>query len=323
MATSLTAASPWLSRFRAYLDERFPLFGHGLLIVSYYSSNQFLSEALASPDAPMRYSSATIVGALSLLAVFFHLRVFDEHKDYEEDCRNYPERVLQSGLITLSNLTLLGRIAIGFELLAAGIWAHFVSPAPLVAVLVVIAFSLLMRYEFFVGEWLRRHFLLYAISHMLIMPLLAMLVFSYTTGRFFWEASGWYWFYAFVGFFVTFNWEISRKIRAPEDEREGIETYTKVFGTYGAAYAVLAVRVIDTAMVALVGWHLGLPWWFHAVLIALYGVCLIGFLQYRFHTNKATAKRMEVYAGMYIIAFDVALALALGFSRGVTYRWLP
>jgi 4-hydroxybenzoate polyprenyltransferase len=317
MATLLTSASPWLLRFRAYLDERFPLVGHGLLIVSYYSSNQFLAEALTSPQARMRYSSATIVGALSLLAVFFHLRVFDEHKDYAEDCRNYPERVLQCGLITLRDLAWSGRIAIGFELLAAA------SPAPLAAVAVVIGFSLLMRYEFFVGEWLRRRFLLYAVSHMLIMPLLAMLVFSYTTGRFFWEASGWYWFYAFVGFFVTFNWEISRKIRAPEDEREGIETYTKIFGTYGAAYAVLAVRVIDTAMVALVGWHLGLPWWFYAVLWGLYGVCLIGFLQYRFHTTRATAKRMELYAGMYIIAFDLTLALALGFSRGVTYGWLP
>ncbi len=320
---NLTSDSPFLVRLWAYLQERFPLAGHGLLIVSFYSCNQFLAQALTNPGAPMQYSLATIVGALTLLAVFFHLRVFDEHKDYEEDCRNYPERVLQRGLITLRDITILGGLAIAFELTAALVWAGLVSPAPLVSVIAVLVFSLLMLKEFFVGAWLRKHFLLYATSHMLIMPLMVMIVFSYTTNQFLWQASGWYWFYAFVGFFVTFNWEISRKIRDPSDEREGVDTYTKILGTYGAAYAVLVIRVIDTAMVAVVGYHLGLPWWFYAILIALYGVCLVGFFQYRFHTSRATAKRMELYAGMYIIAFDITLALALGSQYGVTFRWTP
>jgi 4-hydroxybenzoate polyprenyltransferase len=185
----------------------------------------------------------------------------------------------------------------------------------------VLVFSLLMLNEFFIGGWLQERFLLYAALHMLIMPLLAMVVGSYATHQYFWEMSLWYWFYAFVGFFVTFNWEISRKIRAPEDEREGLDSYTKIFGTYGAAHAVLMVRVIDTGMVALVGWHLGLARWFYAILIALFAVCLIGFFQYRFQTNRQTAKRMEVYAGMYIIAFDLTLAIALGSSRGVEFAW--
>jgi 4-hydroxybenzoate polyprenyltransferase len=259
---------------------------------------------------------------MTLLAIFFHLRVFDEHKDYEEDCRHYPDRVLQRGLITLRDLKILGGLAIGFELGAATVWAVFVSPAPLIAVLVVLVFSLLMLKEFFIGEWLRKHFLIYATSHMLIMPLLAMVVYGYTVSRYPWEASGWFWFYAFVGFFVTFNWEISRKIRAPQEEIEGVESYTKVFGTYGAAYAVLIVRVIDTAMVALVGYHLGLAWWFYAILIALYGVCLISFFQYVLNTTPAAAKRIEIAAGMYIIAFDITLALALGSNQGVSILWL-
>lgn len=322
MPTELTRNSSFASRLWAYLKERFPPASHGLLIVSYYSCNQFLAQALANPGEPMRYSLSTVIGGLTLLAIFFHLRVFDEHKDYAEDCMHYPERVLQSGLISLRDLKVLGGIAIAWEFVAAIVWAIFVSAAPLVAVTVVVAFSLLMLREFFVGRWLREHFLLYATSHMLIMPLLAMVVYSYTTSRFPWDAPGWYWFYAFVGFFVTFNWEISRKIRAPEDERDGIETYTKVFGTYGAAYAVLIVRIIDTGMVALVGYHLGLPWWFYAVLIALYGVCLVGFLRFRFDTTTKTAHRMETYAGMYIIAFDITVALALGSLYGVTYTWI-
>ena len=321
MTTSLTISSPYVQRLWAYLNERFPPVAHGLLIVSYYSCNQFLAQALAEPSGPMRYSLATLVGAISLLAIFFHLRVFDEHKDYEEDLKHHPHRVLQRGLITLTDLRKLGVCAITLQLGLAFAWLLFISPGPLVSVVIAQVFSLLMLREFFVGEWLRARFLVYAISHMLIMPLLAMVVFSYATGRFLWEAPGWYWFYAFVGFFVTFNWEISRKIHAPEDEREGVDSYTKAFGTYGAANAVLVVRFIDTAMVATVGYHLDFPAWFYAVLIGLYGVCLVGYFQYRWNTCRKTAKRMEVYAGMYVIAFDVAVALALGSTRGVVFSW--
>ena len=193
------------------------------------------------------------------------------------------------------------------------------KPAALVSVLVALGFSLLMLNEFFIPQFLRRHFLAYAVSHMMIMPLLAMVVYSFATGRYLWEAPAWYWLYAFVGFFVTFNWEISRKIRAPEEEREGVETYTKRLGTYGAAYAVLAVRLIDTAMVALVGWHLGASAWFYVVLVLLYMLCMIGFLQFRFQTSPKTAHRMETYAGLYIIAFDLTMAVELGVRNGVEF----
>jgi 4-hydroxybenzoate polyprenyltransferase len=316
---SLTPQSPFAPRLWAYLQERFPPAAYGVLIVSYYSCNQFLAEALTAPEQLMRYSIGSLMGAVTMLCIFFHLRVFDEHKDYEEDCRHYPERVLSRGLITLKNLKVLGAIAIGLELLLAALVCPLSKPAALVSVLVALGFSLLMLKEFFVPRFLRRHFLLYASSHMLIMPLLAMVVFSFATGRYLWEAPGWYWVYSFVGFFVTFNWEISRKIRAPEEEREGVDSYTKIFGTYGAAYAVLIVRAIDTGLVALVGWHLGMSPWFYAVLVLLYLVCMISFVQFRFQTSPKTAKRMETFAGIYIIAFDLAVALELGVRYGVEF----
>lgn len=317
----LTSQSPFFARLLAYLNQRFPLIGHGILIVSYYSSNQFLAEVLTEPDEILKYTIGSLIGAVTLFCMFFHLRVFDEHKDYEDDLKHYPNRVLQSGLITLQNLKVMGAIAIVLELVLAGIWMPQGKPAALVAVLVAIGFSVLMLKEFFVRDWLKRHFLIYAISHMLIMPLFAMVVFSFTTGDYFWNAPGWFWVYAFVGFFVTLNWEISRKIRAPEQEIEGVDSYTKIFGTYGAAYAVLVVRVIDTGIVALVGWHLGASAWFYWALIALFILCLVGFFRYRFKTSPKTAKRMETYAGLYIIAFDLILAFELIRSHGVELSW--
>ena len=312
-APVLTRESPFLWRLTAYLAERFPVLSHGVLIVAYYSSNQFLARALTEPGRPMHYDWTTLMGAVTLFCFFFHLRVFDEHKDYAEDLVHYPHRILQSGVITLRDLRVLGGLAIAMQVMLSALR----GPAAFVAWLAAFLFSVLMLKEFFVRDWLKRHFLIYAVSHLLVMPLLALLVFSFATGRWPWEAPFWFGVYAWVGFFVTFNWEVSRKIRAPEDEIEGVDTYTRVFGTYGAAYIVLLIRVIDTALVALVGWHLGLPPWFYAALVALFLVCLVGFFQYRFNTNRKTAKRMEVYAGMYVIAFDVILAVAIGAQYGV------
>jgi 4-hydroxybenzoate polyprenyltransferase len=311
----LTDSSPFLARLWAYQAERFPLLNHGVLIVSYYSSNQFLAQVLASPDSPVKYGSHSLMGAMCIFCMFLHLRVFDEHKDYVEDCQHYPERLLSRGLITLQHLKWVGGVALLTELILSGIRG---LPA-LVASVIAILYSLLMLKEFFVGAWLRRHFLVYTISHMLIMPLFALVAFSFTTARWPWQAPAWFWVYAFVGFFVTLNWEVSRKIRAPEDEIAGLDSYSRIFGTYGAAYLVIFIRIIDTAMVSVVGWHLGLSPWFYCVLIGLFVVCLMGLYQFRFNTCTRTAKRMETYAGIYIVAFDLTLAVEIARAYGIRF----
>ncbi len=300
--------------FLAYLNERFPPIANVLLILTYYSSNQFLAIVLTRPGQAMHYDRWSFFGMLMLVSFFFHIRVFDEHKDYEEDCRHYPHRVLQSGRITLRHLKIAVAIAIAIQLIA--VLAR--GPQAFTAWAIAFAFTLLMLREFFAAAFLKRHFVLYATSHMLIMPLLSLLVFSFATERWPWEAPRWFWVYAFVGFFVTFNWEVSRKIRAPEEEREGVDSYTKIFGTFGAAYAVLIIRAIDTALVAAIGHHLGVSNWFYIALAVLYLVCLAGFFQYRFHPTPRHAKMMEVYAGMYMIVFDLLVAVELGRKYGLS-----
>lgn len=313
MATPLTRESPLPRRLAAWFGERFPPLSHGLLIVAYYSSNQFLARTLTDPGGPMHYDATTLLGAATLFLFFFHLRVFDEHKDFRDDLKHHPHRVLQRGLVTLRHLKVLGGAAIALQAAFAAVR----GPAALAAWLLAFGFSLLMLKEFFARDWLKRHFLVYATSHLMVMPLLALMVFSFATGRDPWQAPFWFWVYAWVGFFVTFNWEVSRKIRAPEDEIEGVETYTRIFGTYGAAYLVLLIRVVDTVLVMLVGWHLGLSAGFYAALVVLFLVSLVGFFDYRFRTNRKTARRMEVYAGMYIVAFDLILAVELARLYGL------
>ena len=308
-ATALPVArtDPYGTRLRAYMQERFPLFGHVLLIISYYSSNQFLAKALEHPGVPMQYTPRSALGALTLLFFFFHLRVFDEHKDFAEDSRFHPHRVLQRGVITLADLRVLAGIAIVLEVvlsLVAGRPAFVAWTLPFV-------FSLLMLKEFFAAEWLRRHFLVYATSHMLLMPLLSLLIFTFATQRYPWQAPPLFWLYAFVGFFVTFNVEVSRKIRAPQDEIEGLDSYSKIFGTYGAAWIVLGLRLADTTLVSVVGYAIGVSAWFYVAIAVLFLVTLGTFIRFRLNTTTASAKALERNAGIYLIAFDLILAIEL------------
>lgn len=320
-AEQITRDAPFYRRFYAYTQERFPLLGHGLLIVSYYSSNSLLAQVLTEPDQPLHYDRGSLMGAVVLLCFFFHLRVFDERKDYAEDSRHYPNRVLQRGLVTLRQLTMIGVGAIGVELLLSAFWRPLGQPAAITAVLVALGYSLLMLKEFFCRDWLKRRFVRYAVSHMLIMPLLAMIPFSFATGQYLWNAPGWFWWYALVGFFVTFNWEISRKIRPPECEIEGVNTYSSLFGAKRSATLVLLIRLVDTGMVAAVGLKLGLSGWFYVALVVMLLATLGSYIGFVRHMTTATAKRLEKVAGLYIVAFDLALAVELIRNYGVTFQW--
>lgn len=314
-AAELTPNSPFGRRLAAYLRERFPLLAHGILIVSYYSSNQFLAQLLADPGEPVSYSGGSAAGAWIVFGVFFHLRVFDEHKDYADDVRLHPERILSRGIITLRELRILAGLVIASALIIAALR----SPNALVAYGLVLGFSLLMRVEFFVGRWLRRRFFLYAISHLAIMPLLALFVWSFTTGRAPWEAPLLFHLYAWVGFFVTFNWEVSRKIRAPDEEHPEIVTYSGRLGYRGAAAFVLVLRAVDTLLVAIVGWALALGTGFHWAIVLLYVVTWRSARRFMRRPTSVNARRLEKVAGSYIIAFDLILAVAILWKVGLTW----
>lgn len=299
-----------------YLQERFPLVGQGLLIISYFSSNQFVALSLERPNEPVYLSPEAYLGGLMLLCIFFHLRVFDEHKDYKEDRIHYPNRILSRGIITLGELKVLGGLALAVQFLIA-IWR---GPATLISLSGTVLFSILMLKEFFVAEWLKKRFLLYAATHMCIMPLIALTVYSFVTQNYFWQAPVWFFLYSLVGMLVTLNWEISRKIRAPEDEIPGVDSYSTIFGPHRAAHLVLAIRLFDTGLVASLGYHLQLHPGFYLGLLLLFALTLQQYFRFTKDPSSKNAKRLETNAGIYIIGFDVILAISIAATYGIVWR---
>ena len=312
---TLTLESPFTQRLSAYVAERFPLPNHICMVIIYFLANQFLAQVLGQPGQPLRIGWFTLLGTLFLFCIFFHLRVFDEHKDYVDDCRHYPDRILSRSLITLRHLKILCALALVIELICAGVSGW---PA-VVAVVATIFFSWVMLHEFFVSRWLRAHFIIYAISHMLIMPMMTATIFSFTMKRPFWEAPWLFWAYAAADFFAFANWEISRKIRLPEDELEGVSSYSKEFGMFTAGYVVLALRILNTILAWIVGIYLKLGTFYYAGLLVLFVITLIGLYRFRTNPTRKTAKNLEAYGGGYIILFYFILAAELFRTHGVTF----
>ncbi len=230
----LTPESPFVVRYWGWMRERFPL-TPTLLFVVLYVTVLLYGRLLVTSDGPLPLDWRDVWGFWAVYGFFLMLRVFDEHKDFQKDCRDFPERVLQRGLIKLWHLKIAGAFAIAAQI---GLSLWFDDGFGLVTLhwLAVFFYSLLMLREFFVGEWLNRYLLIYAVSHMFIMPLAELWMAQMGAGQ---RTLPWavLWVSA-LSFTSGLSFEIARKIRAPEDERPLVDSYTKRLGTRGAPLAV-------------------------------------------------------------------------------------
>lgn len=288
------------SRLWAYQAERFPLLRHGVLILV-FSGGEAVFGALARDALPdWRVVAVAIVVCLLLFA---QLRIADEHKDNEDDRRWRPERPVPRGLVTLAELRAVG---IGAAVIQVAATALLDVRLTLV-LLLVWGWMALMSVEFFVPAWLKSRPVLYLISHMAVMPLIAL--FAVACG-----ARGDLLINPAVGVFLALAFlnglvlEVARKSWAPEDEREGVETYSRLWGVHRSA-AVVALAGTEAAALALtVQILLGLSWVFGLVVGA--GAALLGFavVVYGRRPTTATAGRLETASGVFVLLIYLAVA---------------
>jgi len=213
----------------AYLNERFPPVAYTLLVALFFGSSVLVAHALGAGE------TTHWAGGVVVLLVFFHLRVFDEHKDFEDDVQAYPDRVLSRGDVTLKDLRVLGALAIAAEL-AICAW---IGPRALIAWAATLIFTVLMLKEFFVSEWLSKRIVLYAITHNPVVAGLAMVGWACTDAA--WHPA--YLAYVAMISLASLGFEVGRKFRLPEEEVEGVDSYTSVLGRGKALLLLWAAMV--------------------------------------------------------------------------------
>jgi 4-hydroxybenzoate polyprenyltransferase len=201
----------------------------------------------------------------------------------------------------------LGWIGIGAAAiqLAGSLWLR-----PLQALLLVVAWTwlALMSKEFFVHEWLKAHPVFYMLSHMVIMP-----VFDIYATACDWlmagaappRGLGWFLAVSYMNGIVI---EIGRKIRAPQDEEEGVETYSVLWGRRRALLVWLGAMLL-TAICAWRGAFLiGFATPVALFLFFLLSCAVLLAMAFDSALLPGSGKRIELFSG----AWTLLMYLSLG-----------
>jgi len=240
-----------LKRLWVYQRERFPLLTHGVVIAA-FSASAIAFSAWAR-HAPLPAWSVLAAGFVSSLIFFAQMRVADEWKDAADDARFRPYRPVPRGLVTLRELAWVA-IAGGAIQLAI---ALLIAPRLIPMLIAVWVYFALMSREFFVGRWLRAHPVGYIASHMIIVPMIDFYISSFD-----WLVArstaphALVWFLA-VTYCNGIAVEVGRKIRSPQDEERGVETYSAIWGRTAATTvwcaAIVVTVVLGVTSASLVG----------------------------------------------------------------------
>lgn len=230
-------------------------------------TGRFLSGGSPSGGAELAFSPGDLAGFAAAWCFFLMLRVFDEHKDYEADLHNHPDRVLQSGRISLGHLKALGLIAILTQAIVSLSFDSWTFGSVTAWWALVIVWSSLMAKEFFVGEWLEKRLILYAISHMVVMPMAMVWMAQMGAGSL--ELPLEVGLLAGLSFLSGAAFEVTRKTKGAEEERDTIDSYSKILGPTASAATALFLLIGGAGLLALlihhvlgedahIGWYVGL-----------------------------------------------------------------
>ncbi|MGM0601084.1 MAG: UbiA family prenyltransferase, partial [Candidatus Rifleibacteriota bacterium] len=283
-------------------------FGITTMLLAFFAANAIMAFDPAKHSIPEW--SRLIPGFILVWLVFLHMRLFDEVKDYDFDREHNPDRPLARGLISVGEFSTMTLVCILVEaLLAAFIgWPIFTT------YVMVLCFTLMMRMEFFVGDWMRPKLELYAITHTFSAAMIGLLINSIVTGADSASASKAFLLFAFGNWFVFNVFEFGRKTFGKEEEREGVDSYSARLNPWGAVILLLVNVVIawlcfyQSAIMkfaAATSWSMLAPPLVVSLLVAVSGVV---------YASKNTKSMASLYRGtvtLYLLAYPASIAIAV------------
>jgi 4-hydroxybenzoate polyprenyltransferase len=301
-----------MTRWITYQRERFPLAAHGPLVAAFSASAVCYSSLLRGEGTRPR-ASALVVAFVTSLLFFLQLRIADEFKDFEDDSKYRPYRAVPRGLVTLRELAWVG-VGSGLIQLTLAIW---LDPSLVWILALAWLYLALMTREFFVAHWLKRHPVLYMTSHMVILPLVDL----YATACDWWVAGsrqpprGLLWFLV-VSYLNGLVVEIGRKTRVPADEEHGVDTYSALWGTAGAARAWLFMVLLT----ALAAWRAAAEIGTEGPMVILLAVLVIACATAALRVTRSDAPGAGTFVELMSGVWTVLMYLGLG-AVPVLFAW--
>jgi 4-hydroxybenzoate polyprenyltransferase len=309
-----------LGRLLDYLGEMFPL--HVMLpgTVICLATNWITLSALDHHAARITWRVA--VAAVSNMFFMLLLRVYDELKDVDTDLRlgragdpRYVHRAVVTGHVQVGDIVALRNGAL-VALVALNTAAFAGSRAFLVFAAVTFVFWTSSRWYFW--PTISKHLLLAFVTHNPLsigIGLYWLAVYAQLSGA---GALPPHWL-AFLG--VTWMqaaaWELSRKVRRPEDETD-YQTYSKVLG-----WRVAGVLPAITVGFATVAWLIiahatSAPAWLSWTLVGACAVVLLSCLRFELAPSTKSAN-LRAPVELFGAVASITVPLALGLKYSLTF----
>lgn len=287
----------------AYFKERFPIINMALFAILFFTVRSIASFFNTTDQEKEVWW--LVLGVFAVISFFFRLRVFDEIKDFDIDSKNHPHRVLQTGRVNKKQLIVISIMGTLIEIA----WS-LVSGFPVVICWgVAVGYSLLMRYEFFMGKFLNKYLLLYAFSHMLVMPLIILWVYSAFHPQL--EVLIPCYILGGLSLFSGFSFEIARKLRSPKAEKPGVDSYSKSLGYIGAIILLLLVLLIGVLIQIYLLFQINSRSWAYFLIGAIFIFALLLYLKNLYRPSEKYLRKAEKIVSLFMLVSYVSIIIEI------------
>lgn len=293
-----------LRNLMAYFNERFPLVNMGLFAILFLTVS---SVAHFFSFSTQNHFSNTILGIVAVISFFFRLRVFDEIKDYKIDMLNHPNRVLQSGRVKLKQLMFVSFVLFIPEIA----WTIFNGKTAIICWLILLLYSLLMRYEFFVSNYLRKQLLLYAATHMLIMPLIILWIWAaFSPDNLLVKP---YFLLASLSFLSGFCFEIARKTHAANAEIPTVDSYSQTIGFISAVKLILLFLSLGVFVQFYLLNVINAASWSFTLIALLFVLIVFMYISSVKKSNEAFLRKSELLVSLFMLFSYLTIIIEINF----------
>lgn len=270
-----------IKRLCTYFKEMYPILPRLALGGIVFFEIYFIV-LLNSGITDFNISYQEIIGGFTVFSFLCWLRIADDFKDYELDKRLFPDRPLPSGQVTKKDLLIFV-----IPLIIITILLNLIFMNNVLFCLFLYTYGSLMAIWFFQKHKIQKSLPLALVTHNPVQMIMNIYIISFTVIKYNIPAFSLTTIMAaFTLYFPALIWEVTRKIRAPEDETEYV-TYSKLFGHKKATNFALMVTIIDIITNFILVWNL------NKIAVVLLAIN-VGYMTFKFQQFKKNPSKFKL-----------------------------
>jgi len=228
-----------LKRLKIYFNEMYPILPRFMLSLIVFLEIYFII-LLNYGVKEFSIGYQELIGAFTVFSFLMFLRIADDFKDYEIDCKLFKERPLPSGRVKKKDLGIVLSIILFITAILNIVFMNNIW-----FFIFLFGYGALMSVWFFQKSKIQKSLPLALVTHNPVQMVINIYIISFTCIKY---SLNWVSIYVFLAawtlYFPALIWEIARKIKAPKDENDYV-TYSKLFGHKKAIKFILILTLVD------------------------------------------------------------------------------